>query len=185
MEQQPAKKEPWYNIVLAIVIGVPVLLALAALAIWVSVKIVVAVAPIVIALFVWVICFYIVAKESPPYRYGRFAFALLVAWVVDALLFRFFLSESPGGFRHFVPGIVVASLFAGYVAWQSCWTEPVDIKPSDYRLSSHPYSGRLSFFMMVFVMFYVVMPMFVAFFPQYSTFWSDAINAFTQGSDTP
>ena len=129
----------------------------------------------------------------PLYTYGRFACALLIAWVVDALLFRLSVADLPGLFRHFVPAIIVVSAFVGFYAWQVLPKEPVKqeqwfmreklvakakaVGSTDNPLITwyHPFAVYLSLLLMLFSMTYAVMPTLAAYFPQYSSYWSDML----------
>ena len=161
-------------------------------------------APFVLAIAVWILLHRLIVRHDvAPYTYSRFAFALLVAWIVDGLLFRLSVGDLPGSFRHFVPAMVVVSAFVGFYAWQELPKEPIKQEQWFMREKliarakatgatnnplitwNHPFAFYLSLLLMLFSMTYAVMPVLTAYFPQYSSYWSNVLGIEGDGRKLP
>lgn len=187
--QAPRPLEPrWLRTtgltVVALFVGVPLLVLV--------LFVVVGLAPYIIAVIAWILLYRLVIRyDAAPYTYGRFASALLVAWALDAALFRGAVETLPALFRHFVPAIIVVSVFAGFYAWNTLPTSPakrgvwpksnyvassapheLGPAPQPVVVESHPFAAFASFMLMLFVMAYVVMPILTACIPSYASLWS-------------
>jgi hypothetical protein len=160
-------------------------------------------APLVLTVVAWVLLYRLVVRNDvPPYTYGRFAFALLIAWAVEGFLFKVAVGAVPGLYRHFVPAIVVVSAFVGFFAWQELPQKPVTheqwfmrqkliakAKAAGTRgnpliVTSHPFALYLSLLLAVFTMTYAVMPVLTTFFPAYGSYWTDWLPATSDKSDS-
>lgn len=160
-------------------------------------------APLVLTVVAWVLLYRLVVRNDvPPYTYGRFTFALLIAWVVDGFLFKVAVGTAPGLYRHFVPAIVVVSAFVGFFAWQELPQKPITreqwfmrqktiakAKAAGTRgnpliVTSHPFAVFLSLLLAAFTMTYAVMPVLTTFFPRYGSYWTDWLPAISDKSDS-
>lgn len=129
---------------------------------------------------IWFACFTLYEVDKSGWRRSRFATSLLTAWVVDALLFRIAVGTAPTTYRHFVPGIIVTSIFAGYIAWElleastrtyitrlddlSSFEPPHD---EERKVAGTPASGFGSFLLAVFLAVNIVAPTMSHYFPAY------------------
>jgi hypothetical protein len=151
-------------------------------------------APFVPAIAAWLLLHRLIVRHDiPPYTYSRFAFALLIAWVVDGFLFRVTVGGLPGLYRHFVPAIVVVSAFVAFYAWRELPQKAIKSEqwfmrekliaktkaegtPGNPLITfSHPFAIYLSLLLMLFSMTYAIMPVLAACFPRYNSYWSDML----------
>lgn len=122
-------------------------------------------APIIFTGIMWFICAMWYFADKKPWERSRFAIALLVAWAVDALLFRLAIVNAAGFYRHLVPGIVVVSIFAGYEAWRV--TASNNRKTDSAEKPSNPFAAFGAALLAIFLMLNVVSPTMNHFFPSY------------------
>ncbi len=74
-------------------------------------------APVVVFAVTWILSAFLFSSDKAPYESSRVAVALLTAWAADAILYRLAVLHLTTTFRSLVPGIIVASVFCGYIAW--------------------------------------------------------------------
>lgn len=122
-----------------------------------------------IALFaaVWFPCAMLFFADDFPWERTRVAIALLTAWLADSILYVFAVGYLSRGFRHFVPSIIVVSLYIGYLAWRitAQYAKP-DASKADNN-NANPMGLFAALLLAIFVMFYVVDPLMNHFFPWY------------------
>jgi hypothetical protein len=124
-------------------------------------------APIGFFAITWFGCAVLVMADNRPWERTRVGLALLVGWLVDLLLYRLAIVWTPGAFRHFVPGIIVASVYAAYLTWRV--TESYTRPSEEGRISKldNPMWALASLLLAIFLMSYVVGPGLSHFFPPY------------------
>ena len=130
-------------------------------------------APIVFFVLLWFFCFVLFLADSPPLEKTRVAIALLIAWIADSFLYAVAVGHS--NFRHFVPAIVVVSLYLGYIAWRltSKYANPRESREGSHPEFSNPLAAVAGAMLAIFLMLYVVSPAMNHYFPSY---WHSVTN---------
>ena len=87
--------------------------------------------PVILGCLLWVLCFVFFLCDGGSLEKTRVAIALLIAWLIDQYLYAVAVAHATT-FRHFVPAIVVVSLYSGYLAWRvaSVCAKPLQV-PDD------------------------------------------------------
>lgn len=147
--------------------------------------------PVVVAIATWYLLYRLIkAYDKTPYIYSRFFTALLVSW---AIIFPSMHppQEAYAPTPRFLLGVVTVAVFVGFCVWnalavktatESKWSTDPQAVSGWVTTENHPFAGFASFTLMLFTMAYLLMPMLVAFFPQYASFWSHFLDALNQSA---
>lgn len=135
-------------------------------------------APLGFFAVLWFLSMTLFLADVVPWERTRVAIALLSAWLADWFLYRIAVVWLPGSFRHFVPGIVVVSVYIGYVVWRMTerWPQPDPPEPPKGGRSLNKGMAALAGALLaIFVMVNVVVPVLNHYLPSY---WSNVTSAF-------
>lgn len=117
----------------------------------------------------WAGCAFWLSYDKAPWHQTRAAFALLVGWLADVILYRVALTWLPGSFRHFVPAIIVVSAYLAYLVWDMTRSNVDRAAEKPEPGLWNPIAGRTAFVLAIFLLVYVEGPLLHHFFPHY---WS-------------
>jgi fucose 4-O-acetylase-like acetyltransferase len=152
----------WIGLGAALIIGLTIVIAIVAVIGFLAIF--TPWAPILLTVALWFASASLFARDRAPYEASRFGAALIVAWAVDAVLFRILTREAPHSYQQLVPGLIVFSVFAGYLAWRQM------AQMTEQKDGTNPLLLFGSFSLAIFLMFNAVSPVMTHLFPGY---WAD------------
>ena len=119
-------------------------------------------APIVITLLLSLPLMFVLQYDREPFEASRVLLSLIVAWFVDKVLFWLIADSLAFAIKPLSSGIIVASLFAGYLTWRSL----LPYATSGGR-KGNPLSIGGGLALAIFLMVTLIGPIIGHFFPAY------------------